>query len=41
MIRDAGKLAGMPGVLIHGRNDLGGGVCTPWELATPGPAWSS
>jgi len=32
LIREAGKLAGIPGVLIHGRNDLGGGACTPWEL---------
>lgn len=33
LIREAGKLAGIPGVLIHGRNDLGGGACTPWEIA--------
>ena len=31
LIREAGQLAGIPGVLIHGRNDLGGGACTPWE----------
>jgi proline iminopeptidase len=37
LIREAGKLAGIPGVLIHGRNDLGGGVCTPWELARAWP----
>jgi proline iminopeptidase len=37
LIREAGKLAGIPGVLIHGRNDLGGGACTPWELAHAWP----
>jgi proline iminopeptidase len=37
LIREAGKLAGIPGVLIHGRNDLGGGACTPWELAGAWP----
>ena len=37
LIRQAGKLAGIPGVLIHGRNDLGGGACTPWELARAWP----
>jgi proline iminopeptidase len=37
LIREAGKLAGIPGVLIHGRNDLGGGASTPWELARAWP----
>ncbi len=37
LIREAGKLAGIPGVLVHGRNDLGGGVITPWELAHAWP----
>jgi proline iminopeptidase len=37
LIRDAGKLAGIPGVLIHGRNDLGGPVITAWELARAWP----
>jgi proline iminopeptidase len=37
LIREAGKLAGIPGVLIHGRNDLGGGAYTPWELARAWP----
>jgi len=37
LIREAGKLAGIPGVLIHGRNDLGGGACTAWELASAWP----
>jgi proline iminopeptidase len=33
LIREVGALAGIPGVLIHGRNDLGGGAYTAWELA--------
>jgi proline iminopeptidase len=37
LIREAGKLAGIPGILIHGRNDLGGGACTAWELARAWP----
>ena len=37
LIHDAGKLAGIPGVMIHGRSDLGGGVDTPWELAHAWP----
>jgi proline iminopeptidase len=37
LIREAGRLAGIPGVLIHGRNDLGGGAYTPWELARAWP----
>lgn len=37
LIRDAGKLAGIPGALIHGRNDLGGPAITPWELARAWP----
>ncbi|HUZ54646.1 MAG TPA: prolyl aminopeptidase [Streptosporangiaceae bacterium] len=37
LIREAGKLAGIPGVLIHGRNDLGGPVVTAWELARAWP----
>jgi proline iminopeptidase len=38
LIRDAGQLAQVPGVLIHGRLDLGGPVQTAWELSQ---AWSS
>ena len=37
LIRDAGKLAGIPGVLIHGRSDLGGPAITAWELARAWP----
>jgi proline iminopeptidase len=38
LIRDAGRLAGIPGVLIHGRLDMGGPLHTAWELhrAWPG-----
>jgi proline iminopeptidase len=38
LIRDAGQLAGIPGVLIHGRSDLGGPVLSAWELARAWPA---
>ena len=37
LIREAGGLAGIPGILIHGRNDLGGPVITAWELAQAWP----
>ena len=37
LIRDADRLTGIPGVLIHGRLDLGSPVATAWELAR---AWS-
>jgi proline iminopeptidase len=37
LIRQAGKLAGIPGVLIHGRHDLGGPASTAWELARAWP----
>src|SRR5215472_12176166 len=33
LIRDAGRLAGVPGILVQGRSDLGGPVVTAWELA--------
>jgi proline iminopeptidase len=36
LIREAGRLAGIPGILVHGRGDLGGPVVTAWEL---GRAW--
>jgi proline iminopeptidase len=38
LLRDAGRLAGIPGVLIHGRLDMGGPLLTAWELhrAWPG-----
>jgi proline iminopeptidase len=37
LLRDAGRLAGIPGVLIHGRLDLGGPLITAWELARAWP----
>jgi proline iminopeptidase len=37
LLRDAGRLAGIPGVLIHGRHDLGSPVGTAWELARAWP----
>jgi proline iminopeptidase len=37
ILRDAGRLAGIPGVLIHGRLDLGGPLVTAWELARAWP----
>lgn len=38
ILRDADRLAGIPGVLIHGRHDLGGPLDTAWALhqAWPG-----
>ena len=37
VIRDAPRLAGIPGVLIHGRLDLSCPVETAWELARAWP----
>lgn len=37
LIREVGKLAGIPAVLIHGRQDLSGPVITAWELAQGWP----
>ncbi|MFD5769512.1 prolyl aminopeptidase [Streptomyces sp. NPDC127049] len=37
LIRDAHRLAGIPGVLIHGRLDMGGPPTTAWELAGAWP----
>jgi proline iminopeptidase len=31
-VRDAAKLAGIPGVLIHGRLDVSGPLETAWRL---------
>jgi proline iminopeptidase len=33
LIREAGRLTGIPGVLVHGRLDMGGPLDTAWELA--------
>jgi len=37
LLRDAGRLTGIPGVLVHGRHDLGSPVGTAWELARAWP----
>jgi proline iminopeptidase len=37
LIREASRLAGIPGILLHGRSDLGGPVVTAWELARAWP----
>ncbi|MDQ1722666.1 MAG: proline iminopeptidase [Pseudonocardiales bacterium] len=37
LIRNAGRLAGIPGVLIHGRLDLSCPLDTAWELAQAWP----
>jgi proline iminopeptidase len=37
LLRDAGHLAGIPGVLIHGRHDLGCPLDTAWALARAWP----
>jgi proline iminopeptidase len=37
ILRDAGRLAGIPGALIHGRLDLSGPLDTAWQLARAWP----
>jgi proline iminopeptidase len=37
LLRDAGRLAGVPGVLVHGRLDLSGPLDVAWQLAR---AWA-
>jgi proline iminopeptidase len=37
LLRDAHRLNGIPGVLIHGRLDLSGPLLTAWELAQAWP----
>jgi proline iminopeptidase len=37
LLRDIGRLAGVPGVLIHGRLDLGSPLATAWRLAQAWP----
>jgi proline iminopeptidase len=37
LIREAGRLAGIPGALIHGRGDISGPAITAWELARAWP----
>jgi proline iminopeptidase len=33
LLREAGKLAGIPGILVHGRLDFGSPLDTAWELS--------
>ena len=37
LLRDAFRLAGIPGVLIHGQRDIGGPVDVPWLLSKAWP----
>ncbi len=37
LLRDAGRLAQIPGLLIHGRLDLGTPLATPWRLSQHWP----
>jgi len=37
LLREAGRLAGIPGTLIHGRHDLGGPLINAWELSKAWP----
>jgi proline iminopeptidase len=37
LLREASGLAGIPGVLIHGRQDMGSPIGTAWELAQAWP----
>jgi proline iminopeptidase len=37
LIENAGRLAGIPAVLVHGRHDLGGPVGTAWAVARAWP----
>ncbi|RFU86559.1 prolyl aminopeptidase [Streptomyces triticagri] len=37
LLNQAQKLAGIPGVLVHGRHDMGSPVGTAWELAKAWP----
>ncbi len=37
LLRGAGRLAGIPGVLIHGRQDMAGPLGTAWELSRAWP----
>ena len=37
LLRDANRLAGIPGVLIHGRLDMSSPLATAWELARHWP----
>jgi len=38
VLRDVGRLAGIPGILVQGILDFGNLLGTPWELAAAWPA---
>jgi proline iminopeptidase len=37
LMRDASRLAGIPGILIHGRMDLSSPLDVPWQLSQAWP----
>ena len=37
LLREAGSLSGIPGIMVHGRLDLGAPLVTAWELARAWP----
>lgn len=37
LLRDANRMAGIPGVLVQGRLDMGSPLVTAWELAQAWP----
>jgi proline iminopeptidase len=37
LIANAGRLTGIPGILVHGRHDISGPTITAWELAAAWP----
>jgi proline iminopeptidase len=37
LLRDVGRLAGIPGVMVHGRLDISGPIDIPWQLAQAWP----
>jgi proline iminopeptidase len=37
LLRDIGRLAGIPGVMVHGRLDISGPIDIPWQLAQAWP----
>jgi proline iminopeptidase len=38
LVRDVDRIASIPGVMVHGRLDLGSPLATPWALAQSWPA---
>ena len=37
VLRDAGALADIPGIMVHGRLDLGGPLLTAWQMKEAWP----